>query len=155
MTDRQLYVNLFSTDSQDLYPDNTLAQFTSELARPIILNPEYDLEVGLAELSCVPPARGALKPQVLVGSLTVLIYCDFISSHFVAGNLVRCLRSVIHPDQHCEFTFDQVFYLRVEKKTFKNIRIEILKLDGTLFNYKISENPVKLVLHFRRVEKTY
>jgi hypothetical protein len=153
MTDRQLYVTLFSSDSQDLYPDNKLAAFTSELAQPISLNPDYEWEVGLAEVSCVPPARGSLPPRVQVGSLTLLIYCDIITPQFVGKNLVRCLRSIIHPTQDCEFTFDQVFYLPVENKTFKNIRIEILKLDGLPVNFKDSENPVKVVLHFRRVEK--
>jgi hypothetical protein len=131
MTDRQLYVTLFSTDSQDLYPDNTLDVLTSELAQPISLNP----------------------PRVQVGSLTLLIYRDIIAPQFVGKNLVRCLRTVIHPTQDCEFTFDQVFYLPVENKTFKNIRIEILKLNGTPVNFKDSENPVIVVLHFRRVEK--
>jgi hypothetical protein len=48
----------------------------------------------------------------------------------------------------------------VEKRTFKNIRIEILKLNGLPYQYKSdkmsgvkSDNPVKVVLHFRRVEK--
>jgi hypothetical protein len=118
MTDRQLYVTWFSTDSQNLYPENTLSQFTSELAQPIILNPDYGWEVGLAEFSSVPPARGALEAQVLVGSLTVLIYFD-ITPQFVGNNLVRCLRSVIYPNQHCEFTFQKVFYLPVEKKLLK------------------------------------
>jgi hypothetical protein len=155
MTDRQLCVTLFSTDSQDLYPDNTLAQFASELAQPIILNPDYDWEVGLAELSCVPAVRGALKPQVLVGSLTSLMYCDIISPRFVGSNLVRCLRSVIHPDQHCKFAFEKVFYLPVQNKIFKNIRIEVLKMDGTPYHYKDRKNLAKLVLHFRRIEKEY
>jgi hypothetical protein len=123
------------------------------LAQPIILNPDYDWEVGLADFSCVPRAKGSLKPQVQVGSLTVLIYCDIISPQFVGSDLFRCLRTVIHPTQHCEYTFDKVYYLPVEKKTFKNIRIEILKMDGTAVNYKDSTNPTKLVLHFRRLEK--
>jgi hypothetical protein len=67
MTDRHLYVTLFSIDSQKLYPDNTLVAFTAELAQPLILNPDYDWEVGLAEFSCVSPATGSLKPQVQVG----------------------------------------------------------------------------------------
>jgi hypothetical protein len=88
-----------------------------------------------------------------VGYVIALIYCYIISPQFVGSNLVRCLRTVIHPTQHCEYTFDKVYYLPVEKKTIKHIRIEILKMDGARVKYKYTTNPTKLLLHFRRLEK--
>jgi hypothetical protein len=118
MTDReqkQLYIMLFSNASQDLYPANTLSAFRVELAKPIVLNSNYDWEVGLCEFSCVPPATGTIKPNVLVGDVTTLIYCNIISLQFVGGNLVRCLRTVMQPSQACTFNFETVICLSRKK----------------------------------------
>jgi hypothetical protein len=157
MTDREkkhLYVTLFSNASQELYPTNSLAVFTVELAQPIVLNSNCDWEVGLCEFSCVPPATGSIKPNILlVVDVTALIYCSIISPQFVGKDLVRCLRTVMHPSQTCNFNFETVYYLPVEMKTIKNIRIKILTLDGTRVKYKDSTIPTKLVLHFQRLDK--
>jgi hypothetical protein len=122
MTDReqkQLYVTLFSNAGQDLYPANTLSACRVELAKPIVLNPSYRWEVGLCEFSCVPLATGTVKPNVLVGDVTALIYCNIISPQFVGGNLVRCLRTVMQPSQTCTFNFETVYYMPVEKNLYK------------------------------------
>jgi hypothetical protein len=121
MTDReqkQLYVTLFSNASQELYATNTLSAFRVELAKPIVLNSGYGWEVGLCEFSCVPPATGTIKPNVIVGDVTALIYCNIISPQFVGGNFVRCLRTVMQPSQTRTFIFETVYYMHVEK-TFK------------------------------------
>jgi hypothetical protein len=157
MTDHEQkhpYVTLFSNASQELYPTNTLASFTVELAQPIVLNSNYDCEVGLCEISCIPPATGSIKPNILfVGDVTALIYCNIISPQFVGNDLARCLRTFMHPSQTCNFNFETVYYLSVEMKKIKNIRIKILTMDGTRVKYKDSDIPTKLVLLFRRLDK--
>jgi len=45
------YVTLYSNASQDIYPDNKIAAFTTQLAQPIRLDPSEIWEVGLCELS--------------------------------------------------------------------------------------------------------
>jgi hypothetical protein len=156
MTDREqkhLYVTLFSNACQDLYPANTISAFRVELAKPIVLNPSCAWEVGLCEFSVVPPPTGTIKPNVVVGDVTAIIYCNIISPQFVGGNLVRCLRTVMQPSQTCTFNFKTVYYMPDEKKTFTNIWIKILSLNGTRVKYKDSDIPKKLVLHFRRLDK--
>jgi len=45
----------------------------------------------------------------------------------------------------------EVYYLPVEKRTFRDIRIEILNLSGERIAFTDSKTPLKAVLHFRRV----
>jgi len=45
------YVTLFCNVSQDIYPDNKIAAFTTQLAQPIRLDPSDIWEVGSSELS--------------------------------------------------------------------------------------------------------
>jgi hypothetical protein len=87
----QFYVTVFSNASQNLYPDNTLATFTTHLAQPISLDPNERWEVGVCEVSCSPPQVGNFRPILLVGDTNVLIYCNLITPQFVGGNIVRCL----------------------------------------------------------------
>jgi hypothetical protein len=51
-SDNSFYVILLSNGSQTLYPDNTVGAFTTELARPIELDPEFRWQVSLCEFSC-------------------------------------------------------------------------------------------------------
>jgi hypothetical protein len=39
----------------------------------------------------------------------------------------------------------------VEKRSFREIRIEILTLEGIRIPFRHSKSPTKVVLHFRRV----
>jgi hypothetical protein len=87
-----------------------------------------------------------------VGDVYALIYCNII---------LRNLWATIWLDD-CEGSstllnsnsnFEQVYYLPVEKKTLKDIRIEILTLDEKRVKFKDSTIPTKVVLHFRRLDK--
>ena len=57
MGSKHFYVTLFSNASQKIYPNNTQATFTINLAQPIDLGSSSDLEVGLCEISYKPPKR--------------------------------------------------------------------------------------------------
>ena len=145
------YVTLFSNASTDLYPNNTIARFTTELPRPIELGTSDRWEVGLCEFTYPPNNVGTFKQMLLVGDTTGLIYCDLISPQYVGNVLVRCLRTFIYPDYYARHIFDTVYYMPVEKRTIKNIRIEILQLTGKPVPFKSSKTPSMVVLHFRRV----
>ena len=84
---------------------------------------------------------GVFKPTLLVGDTTGLIYCDLISPQYVGNVLVRCLRTIIYPDFYAQHIYDNVYYMPVEKRTFKNIRIEILQLSGKPVPFKSSKTP--------------
>jgi len=91
---------------------------------------------------------GYFKYTTVVGDTTGLIYCELISTQYVGRVLVRCMRTFIHPTLSGEHVFDNVYYLPVEIRTFKIIRIEILQLTGKSVEFKSSTT---VVLHFRRV----
>ena len=53
-------------------------------------------------------------------------------------------------DYDSEYLFQNVYYVPLEKKTFRDIRIEILNQAGDLIPFSDSQTPLKVVLHFRR-----
>jgi len=144
-------VTFLSNTSKSLYPDNTIATFTAELARPVELGYSDNWEVGICEFSYPPYSVGTFKHTTVVGDTTGLIYCDLVPPHYVGRALVRCKGTFIYPPLSGEHVFDKLNYLPVEKRTFKSIMIEILKLTGKPVEFKSSTTPSKLVLHFRRV----
>jgi len=145
------YITLFSNASQKAYPKNTLAEFTIQLAQRIDLDSTDNWEVGLCEFSCPPPKSGTLKPIEVIGETNSLIYCDLITPQFVGADYVRCLRTFIRPSKYCEHTFQNVYYVPVQKRSFKDISIVIKDLKGNNAAFRDGTVPTKLVLHFRRV----
>jgi len=83
------YVTLFSNALTDLYPDNTIARFTTELAQPIELWSSDRWKVGVCEFTYPPNNVGVYKPTLLVGDTTGLRYCDLISPQYVGNVLVH------------------------------------------------------------------
>jgi len=76
---KQFYVTLLSNTSKNLYPNNTIAAFTAELARPVELGSSDNWEVGVCELYYPPNSVGTFKHTTVVGETTGLIYCDLLS----------------------------------------------------------------------------
>jgi hypothetical protein len=147
----QFYVTLFSNASQNLYPENTIGAFTVELARPIDLNGNW--EVGLCEFTCPPRKVDTLNDFSTVGNNIGLIYCDLISPQLVGSSLIRCLRTYIYPTTDCQYEFQNVYYLPVERQRINNIRIEILTTEGRKVVFRSGKTPSKLVLHFRNINR--
>jgi len=50
-----------------------------------------------------------------------------------------------------EYQFENVYYVPVEKRMFRDIRIEILNLSGERVPYTDGKTSLMVVLHFRRV----
>ena len=145
------YVTLFSNASQKVYPGNTIAAFTVQLAKTIELGPSENWEVGLCELSHPPPTVGNLRAIVVAGDTNALVYCDIIAPQFVGTAMARYLRTFITPTIYGVHYFQNVYYVPVEKRTIRDIRIEVLDLSGNRIAFKDSKAPLKVVLHFRRV----
>jgi hypothetical protein len=145
------YVTLFSNVSSDIYKSNTLAAFTNQLAQVIELHPTDKWEVGLCEFTCSPPAVGTFKPTAIVSKSHGLIYCNLISPQFMGDKSLRCLRTFTYPSLYCQHVFENIYYVPVEKRSFREIRIEALTLEGVRVPFKSSEVPTKVVLHFRGV----
>jgi len=94
---RQFYITLFSNASQEVYPSNTLAEFTIQLAQRIYLGSTDNWEVGSCEISCPPPYPYTSKPYEVVAVTNALIYCDFITPQFVGNDHVRRLPTFTYP----------------------------------------------------------
>ena len=120
------YVTLFSNSYMKVFP-NTIAAFTVAY--------EIDLctdrwEVGLCEFSCPLPNVGTLRTNVIVGERNAMIYCNFISPQFVSEKKLRFLRMYIHPTAFCNHVFENVYYMPLERRMFRDIRIKIADLSG-------------------------
>jgi len=85
--------------------------------------------------------------------MNTLMYCDLIAPQLIGTTKVRCLRSfrIVPTDYDSEYLFQNVYYVPLEKKTFRDMRIEILNQGGELIPFSDSQIPLKVVLHFRRV----
>jgi hypothetical protein len=133
----QFYITLFSNASPETCPNNTLAEFTVQLAQRIDLGSIGSCEVGLCEFNC-PPSNVDIA----------LIYCDLIRSQFVGSQYTRCLRALT---KYGDRTFNNVYYLPVEKRAFQKISIILADLRGNKVPFKSGVVPTKAVLHFRRI----
>ena len=72
-----------------------------------------------------------------------LVYCDLIAPQFIGADMVRYLRTfkIVPTDYDSEYLFENVYYVPVEKRTFRDIRIEILNLSGRRIPFRDSETP--------------
>jgi hypothetical protein len=73
-----------------------------------------------------PPNVVTFKPVQTFGETCDLIYCNLISPQFVGDRAVRCFRTFVYPSIYCQHTFENVYYVPVEKRSFREIRIEVL-----------------------------
>jgi len=99
--------------SKNLYPGNTIAAFTADLARPVELGSSDNSEVWVCEFSFPPNSVVTFKHTTVVGDTTGLIYCDLMSPQYVGRALVRCMRTFIYPSFSVQQVFDNVYYLPV------------------------------------------
>ena len=151
------YVKLFSNSSMKTYPDNTISSYTVQLAHEIDLAAD-SWEVALCEFSCPPPKVVSQKPHAVFYNTNGLIYCDLIAPQFVIQSNVRCLRTFIpptafcnefvHPTAICNEVFENLYYVPVEKRAFRDITILII---DTVWNLL----PSLIARHLRRSFYTF
>jgi hypothetical protein len=141
------------------YPD-TFSALTVQLPHEIHLGTD-SWEMALCEFSCPTPKVGTQKPYAVFYDKNALIYCDLIAPQFVSHFKVRCLRTfipptafcneVVQPTAFCNEVFENLYYVLVEKRTFRAITILIIDSVMNTFAFPDSKTPAKVVLHFRRV----
>ena len=123
------------------------------LAQPVDLGTSSDWEVGLSEITYLPPKRVVLGGVLIefIGSQIALIYCDLIAPQFVGEDKVRVLRPIILWPATGKHLFQNIYYFPVEKSELQDIHIELKLLDGEPPEFQETDVPVKVVLHFRRI----
>ena len=141
------YVTLFSNSSMKTYPNNTISSFTVQLTHEIDLAGD-SWEVALCEFSSPPPKTGSKNPRAVFYDTNGLIYCDLIAPHFVSHSKVRCLRTFIHPTAFCNEVvqptafynevFENLYYVPVEKRSFRDITILVIDTVGTRLPSRIA-----------------
>jgi len=149
------YIALYSNASQEIYPDKKISAFTIQLAQPIKFDLSEVWEVGLWELY-YPATELALNTGPLEDvedNSHALVHCDLIVPQCIGASMVRYLRTFdIMPANYAgEFLYENLYYVPVEKRTFRDIRIEILNLSGEQIAFSDSKTALKADLHFRRV----
>ena len=87
-----LYVTLFSNSCMKACPENTIFEFTMQLAHEIVLGKD-SCEVALCKFSCHPSNVGILKPHAVFFDTNALIYCDLITSQIISHSKLPCLRT--------------------------------------------------------------
>ena len=144
------YVTLFSNASWAMYENNSHADFTVKLSRPIDLGNSPNWEVGFCEVSCSSPPPASLNTvDVMACVYHAMIYCNIISPQFVVDSTRRCMRTF--PNTSCRhYEFRNVQYVPVEHRKFQSIRIEFITLEGLHVPFEDSVTPTKVVLHFRK-----
>jgi len=146
----------------EAYPANTISSFTVQLAHDIHVDLAGDsLEVALCEFSCPPPNVGSQKPPAVLYDTNAIIYCYLIASQFVSYSKFRCLRTfipptafcnkVIEPTAFCNEVFENLYYVPVEKRAFRDITILVIHTVGNAIAFTDSKTPARVVLHFRRI----
>ena len=86
-------------------------------------------------------------------NLHALMYCNLIAPQLIGSAVIRYLRTIdiLHINYGGEHLYENVYYVPVEKRTFRDIRIEMLHLSGDRIAFRDRKNPLKDVLHFRLV----
>jgi len=61
---------------------------------------------------------------------TALIYCNLVSQQFVGDISVRCMRTFVSLSTTCPHKFQNIYYVHVDRRRFKEIGIEFLTNEG-------------------------
>ena len=138
------YLTLSSDSSRLFFPRNTIANFTTQLIRPICTSPR-PYEVALCEVFLptleIWRHRNTASP--------IFLYCDITEPVLVSDTAARLLR-VLTPDLIAgHHTFSSHFYMPVERRNFQTITISFHTKDGALYPFDDSKYPSTVVLHFR------
>ena len=135
------YVTLFSNASRQIYENNTHADFTVKLSRPIDMGTSPNWEGGVWEVSCSTlPPESLNTVDVTPCAYHGMIYCNLILPQIVGDNTVRCMRKFANTSRrHHEFR--NVQYVPVEQRQFQSIRVEFLRLEGLQAPSRTARRP--------------
>jgi len=83
------YIMLGSNASKEIYALNSQTNFTNRPALPVDLGSTSEWEVGLCEISYVPPKHMVLQGVLvdMVGDVNFLVHCDLVTPQLVGSEL--------------------------------------------------------------------
>lgn len=137
------YLTLSSDSSQSYFPDNSIAHFSTKLARPISLSSLF--EVAVCEVFLPPfetwKIRTAISP--------IYLYTDICQPVLMCDTTARLLR-VLPPDIITgHHIFPTLYYIPVERNNFESITLSFHTRTGYRYPFAAGEYPSTVVLHFR------
>lgn len=137
------YITLSSDSSKDFFQDNTIAHFTTQLARPIHLTSAY--EVAVCEVF-LPPLE---TWKIRTASSPIYLYSDICQPVLLCDTSARLLR-VLPPDLLSgHYVFPVLYYIPVEKLNFQTIVMSFHTKTGQRYPFAGGTYPSTVVLHFR------
>ncbi|CAH1774166.1 unnamed protein product [Owenia fusiformis] len=136
--DKDIYFYLSSTDSTNIYPNNTASEFTVKLPRYFYLKGKW--KIGLVDIQLPPlDSNDAL--------LYLDVFCDLCIESVVDGNVQPILRRI--PKDYSWLSFNQVLYKDVGNWEFDRIHVYIRGNGNTLVSFK--DKPLTCTLHLKQV----
>jgi len=131
------YLTLFSNASREIYENTTHADCTVKLSQTIDLGTSPNWEVGVCEVSCSSPTHASLNTvDVTPCAEHAMIYCNIISSQFVAGRTVHCM--LTFPTTSCRhYEFRNVQYVPVEHGNFSLFGSSLSRSRNCTFHSRI------------------
>ena len=131
------YVYLSSQCSNQYFPDNTPAQFTSLLPKQLMFTGSW--EVALLQFQ---------YPSSTKKSAQVNIHTDIISDVLYEDNMLPVLRRLSITSKGKLVSVNVPFYIPVKKDHVDSISLHILNDKGQLHSF--ANQPVRCTLHFRK-----
>ena len=81
----------------------------------------------------------------------VFVYCDLVAPQFVADQNLRTLRIINYASRGEEHRFQNVYFLPVEKRVFRDINTQMRLMEGSPVPFEAGIIPAIMILRFRRV----
>lgn len=139
---KSFYLFLHSTDSLDLFPDNTPSGWRVQLPKPYDLQGHWECALIDVSLDCNFAPR----------SSRLYLCCDFIEDSYVRGRSLPVLKNIELKGGESEVKrefYSNPIYVSVKRAQLRGLRFHILdaNLDPVVFN----SNDLHCVLHFRWV----
>lgn len=136
---------LTSDSSKEFYPGNSKTSFGVHLSSPLQLRGRW--EVALSEII----ATSSSSPQ----ESQVFVYSNISEKVYLSDSKSRCLRVLppLSSDSYNSFTFDHLYYEKVEFSEFQDVLIHLKNNLGEAYPLRSTGPATTLVLNFRPTEK--
>jgi len=137
------YLTLSSNSSKQYFENNTIAHFSTQLARPVCSTLSY--EVAVCEVF-LPPFESW---KIRTAASPIYLYCDVTQPVLLCDTTARLLRVLVPEIFSGYYAFPHLFYVPVEKRNFQSITLSFHTSSGQRYPFDDSEYPSTVVLHFR------
>lgn len=139
------FLTLSSDSSKQFFGDNTIARFSTQLARPIC--PSLSYEVAVCEVFLPPFETWKARTPA---SSPIYLYCDVVRPVLVCDTRARLLRVLVPDIISGHYSFPILYYVPVEKRCFHTITLSFHTKTGDRYPFQDGGYPSTVVLHFRK-----